>query len=1502
MVLKISAVKDAQQSIKPVLQISSPPLAKAVWSSKLESLMTVGGYQLLLSMSPSDAFCKALDEVLTADAAQVGAVQAQIEMVLDSCSGLLENSGTISKPVMAQFIKFRVAIMCYVENTQSNEVRDEYMAMKLDLMNTAVNPRGDAKIWTTTLMRCGSVATLAEKLGKWIKNGNTGDPPIKQDKAAWLDYSAADWCQLDTIAKCIIGNSLDQSLYALIRRFEHAHEMVEFINNKFNSSSHAWIAQLQEQFSKVVMKASESVDSYYDRLLTIADSLEELKCPVASMKFQFLNGLTKDYDMAVASIHTAQCNGVNMEIDAIVRNIKLAETVVSKRKTTGDVFLAINNNNNNRSKNRTRRSNNDRPKQDRIYKYKDSGGCWSCGKTGHAKEDCKTCYKCQKWGHYANKCTNDSDKKASRTSGKIEEEIVLMCGIDDDMPDLVDSDSDDDMHGLVNESVDEDEVTTNPVLMGVRVENVNINHYTKKWILDSGASVHVTSDHKDIAQDGKTISIVGVGGQITTAKTGALHGLDGKACMLKSNVGHNILSVPELVNNDWKFSFSKHGCSGAHPGGQIISGVLGPNGLFEVELSEDTSVVLLATTEGNIDKKMTKLHQALGHIGFDKLKRTLPPLMTVGWNRDQWKECAACLTANLKRAPASRKPAAHLNKRHYGPGEYLCCDLIGPMPDGIGGYKYILNIVDFDTRMGFAKPIKDKSATTVGEALLNTIAMLKNQYGILVKVVHSDRGPEFFGYLKSQLQALGIKSSYGAPDSSVVHNGICERRNAALIQGIRVALVESGAPQKCWSVLLDAVEDRILKSKNSNTNYIPYERFHKLELKSTDFERLLTLGSKAYYHNEGTGKLTDRSRLGYFMGQCNESVSGVLKIYNETTDEVIRSRSVKVMNGEFFKADKYKIGDYVEVYFTDGCWYPGKITSTKEEIIDDELVVSNQVLFDDGDEQWQELIPHEIRMATLNNVLAATTIMEPTSIREAMACPNAEQWRLACADEIQTLIDMGTFEPVLKREFDTKPRAMKTKLVFKLKTDSNGDFVKYKARLTACGYSQRGEGIDYNLTSAPVLNKDEMRLLFILAVEMDLKILQYDFVSAFLTAPCTDFDLFVNVPDGLDWMKVKNLGKLADSNVVAWKLKKQLYGTKQAAHEFYKLAKSALLEIGFKPLASAPCIFLCIDPYGVIGLYVDDFMMLGKEKDLPALRSKVKLMELKNKDIKLKYLGIPSTFLGCKISFHKEGGVKVNQAINVNGLIELLELQECKTRSTPMEAIGVDPTSDPRPFATTMFRSVIGSLLYLQQCTRPDISVAVSMLGQFNENPTVGCFNAAKSVVRYLKGTKDLGLAYNKSNNLKCIIEVYTDADYAGDTSDRRSRTGLAVFMNRNLLDWSSTKQKSTATSTCEAEYMAIGLGAKRVMWLTQTLKLLGIEYETPILYTDNQAAKFLSENNACNSKTKHIQIQWHFVREMIADDLLVVKYVSTKEMIADVFTKCLSKSSFEMCRNQLMG
>jgi hypothetical protein len=222
----------------------------------------------------------------------------------------------------------------------------------------------------------------------------------------------------------------------------------------------------------------------------------------------------------------------------------------------------------------------------------------------------------------------------------------------------------------------------------------------------------------------------------------------------------------------------------------------------------------------------------------------------------------------------------------------------------------------------------------------------------------------------------------------------------------------------------------------------------------------------------------------------------------------------------------------------------------------------------------------------------------------------------------------------------------------------------------------------------------------------------------------------------------------------------------------------------------------------------------------------------------------------------------------------------------------------------TKYRSIIGGLSYLSLCTRPDVSTAVSTLAQYVTNPTLAHFNAAKGMVKYLNGTKQLGLKYNINKNHRSEpldIQIYTDADFAND-NDRKSRSGIAIFVNGNLIDWSSSKQQSVSLSTCEAEYIAMCAGAQRAKWITQLLHELGISHNTPILYVDNQAAKNMAVNDCSTRRTKHIDIRAHFIREMIHNKLLEVEYVGTDDMLADILTKNLVGRKFTNNRDKLMS
>ena len=369
--------------------------------------------------------------------------------------------------------------------------------------------------------------------------------------------------------------------------------------------------------------------------------------------------------------------------------------------------------------------------------------------------------------------------------------------------------------------------------------------------------------------------------------------------------------------------------------------------------------------------------------------------------------------------------------------------------------------------------------------------------------------------------------------------------------------------------------------------------------------------------------------------------------------------------------------------------------------------------------------------------------------------------------------------------------------------------------------------------------------------------------------------------------------------VVCLKLNKQLYGTKQASRAFYQLIKGYLINIGFIPTKSSPCIFKLTNSKIYLGLYVDDLILLY-EKQLTTQASDV--MHQLGLKLNLKSLGYPKSFLKIKIG-RKHNNMTLSQEIAIKELVKGYELNEAKVLLYPLNLLKDIRVESPILEDVTKYRSIIGGLSYLSMCTRPDIFMAISTLAQYAHKPTIADFNAAKGVLRYLKGTENLGLNYkvaDKGDSKLLRVEIYTDADFANAT-DRKSRSGVCVFVNGNLIDWSSTKQKSTSLSTCEAEYIAMSSGAQKAKWLTQLFKELNLEYAIPKLYIDNQAAKNIAVNDTSTRRTKHIDVRAHFIREMISDNLLTVDYVSTDNMLSDIFTKNLVGRKFIINRDKLI-
>ncbi|XP_019175670.1 PREDICTED: uncharacterized protein LOC109170993 [Ipomoea nil] len=272
-------------------------------------------------------------------------------------------------------------------------------------------------------------------------------------------------------------------------------------------------------------------------------------------------------------------------------------------------------------------------------------------------------------------------------------------------------------------------------------------------------------------------------------------------------------------------------------------------------------------------------------------------------------------------------------------------------------------------------------------------------------------------------------------------------------------------------------------------------------------------------------------------------------------------------------------------------------------------------------------------------------------------------------------------------------------------------------------------------------------------------------------------------------------------------------------------------------------------------------------------------------EFKIRDMGAPSFFLAIE-TVSRDGGLFLSQQRYMRDILTRASMVDCKPLATPVPVSCPVPSS-VAPYADpTQYRSLAGALQYLT-VTRPDLSFAVNQICQHMHSPTTEHWAMLKRVLRYVKGTLHFGLFIRPSSSL--AVHAFSDSDWAGDPSDRKSTSGFAVFLGGNLISWSCRKQRTVARSSTEAEYKALTDVSAEVTWLVSLLRELGISLAVPpILWCDNLGATYLCSNPIFHARTKHVEIDYHFVRDKVAQKELQVSFISTKDQLADVSTKAL--------------
>ncbi|XP_021991778.2 uncharacterized mitochondrial protein AtMg00810-like [Helianthus annuus] len=309
-------------------------------------------------------------------------------------------------------------------------------------------------------------------------------------------------------------------------------------------------------------------------------------------------------------------------------------------------------------------------------------------------------------------------------------------------------------------------------------------------------------------------------------------------------------------------------------------------------------------------------------------------------------------------------------------------------------------------------------------------------------------------------------------------------------------------------------------------------------------------------------------------------------------------------------------------------------------------------------------------------------------------------------------------------------------------------------------------------------------------------------------------------------------------------------------------------------------------------VYVDDLILTGNQPS--ALASFINCL---HNEFAIKDLGKLNYFLGLEGTYTKNG-LFLNQSKYTLDILTRAKMLDAKPAPTPLSTNVSFVSTGDLFFNATHYRSIVGALQYLT-ITRPDISYVVNQVSQFLHAPTIAHYQEVKRILRYLKGTLAFGLHYSRPTHTSLL--GYSDADWARCLETRRSTYGYSIFLGGNLISWSAKKQPTVARSSCESEYRAMANTAAEIVWITHLLhELHAIPADRPTILCDNQSALFLTQNPVSHKRAKHIDLDYHFLRELIASGKLITKFVPTKLQVADIFTNSLPKPQFINLRQML--
>ncbi|CAM8921688.1 unnamed protein product [Rhodiola kirilowii] len=1030
--------------------------------------------------------------------------------------------------------------------------------------------------------------------------------------------------------------------------------------------------------------------------------------------------------------------------------------------------------------------------------------------------------------------------------------------------------------------------------------NTSLVSMSPQWVIDSGATDHMTGNpallssfsshhsHPPVSlADGTQSPVVGSGTVNPTSS------LSLTSVLSLPQLSFNLISVSRLtssLNCCAKF-FPDHCVFQDLSTKKIIGKGRQSAGLYILD-SQLPKSVACTSSAAPIDA-----HCQLGHPSLSVL-RTLCPQFSNLSSLD----CDSCRFAKHHRL--SSRP--RVNNRASTPFELVHSDVWGPCPvPSVPGFRYFVTFVDDFSRMTWIYFMKNRSELL--QHFSSFCAEIRTQFGVPVKILRSDNAKEYLSApFHEFMQKHGIIHQTSCVDTPS-QNGVAERKNRHLLETARALLFEMQVPKKFWvdavstaCFLINRMSSTVLSGESPLGSLCPSSSLFPVAPK--------IFGCTCFVRDvrPHLTKLDPKSLKCIFLGYSR--VQKGYRCYSPDLQRYVVSVDVVFSERTPFSSSAPRQGepddDFLLYMFPTNTTPPAPVPPLVPPLVRPPIlhtyfrrprpevtVISNvqpttsdAPISSSSDPPLSDDLPIALRKGTRtctypissfvsydrlsgsSRSFIASLASVPNSVSEALAHSG---WRDAMVEEMNALEANGTW---VLTDLPPGTRSIGCKWVFTVKVNPDGSVARLKARLVAKGYSQTF-GIDYFDTFSPVAKLTSIRLLISLAASHHWPLHQLDIKNAFLHGDLQE-PIYMEQPPGFVAQ--------GESAKVCY-LHKSLYGLKQSPRAWFSTFTAAVEKFGMEKSKSDHSVFYKQSGNGIILLvvYVDDIVITGNNSEgIDSLKGFLQT-QFNTKDLgRLRY------FLGVEVSRSKKG-IVLSQRKYVLDLLSETGKIGAKPCSTPMIP-HLQLTKSGQLFDDPeRYRRLVGKLNYLRM-TRPDIAYPVSVVSQYMSSPTVDHWKAVEQILGYLKGSPGRGIVYGSHGHEN--IECFSDADWAGSKEDRRSTSGYGIMFGGNLISWQSKKQKVVSRSSAESEYRAMSTSTCEIVWIHQFLTEIGLKVSVPAkLWCDNQAALHISSNPVFHERTKHIEIDCHFVREKVQLGLITTGYMKTEDQLGDLFTKALN-------------